>query len=208
MPLPRQLDALEIRVLGALMEKEQATPEYYPLTLKALLAACNQKNNRAPVQDLAEHTIREALERLAHEVLVWRSEGARVERWRHNTTRRWELDPPAKALLTLLMLRGPQTAAELKSRAERMHAFSTVEEAEQVLARMAAGSDPLVTLLARRPGQVEPRWMHLLGGPPAEATEPVGERPAEGLAERVAWLEAQVAELTERLDTLLARLGE
>ncbi|MFH1176693.1 MAG: YceH family protein [Acidobacteriota bacterium] len=207
MPLPRQLDAIEIRVLGALMEKEQATPEYYPLTLNALLAACNQKNNRSPVLDLAEHTVREALERLAHEVLVWRSEGVRVERWRHSTARRWELDPPAKALLTLLMLRGPQTAAELKSRAERMHVFSTLEEAEQVLARMAAGGDPLVTLLARRPGQVEPRWMHLLGGPVAEAPEPVVETAAGSLATRVERLEQEVASLGERLAALVAQLG-
>ena len=136
--LARKLDAVEIRVLGSLLEKEQTTPEACPLTMNALLAACNQKTNREPVTQLSEDQIDGALERLRQEVLVWRTESARSERWQQSVVRRWGLDRAGKALLTLLFLRGAQTAAELRSRSERLHPFASTEEVEAALARLAA----------------------------------------------------------------------
>ncbi len=161
--IPRPLDAVEVRVLGALLEKEQTTPELYPLTVNALLAACNQKTNREPVLQLSEAAVWEALERLRQEVLVWRSEGARAERWKQSVSRRWGLDAAGKALMTLLLLRGPQTAGELRSRSDRLHAFASLEEVEETLRRLAATEEPLVAELPRRAGQKETRWTHLVG---------------------------------------------
>lgn len=207
MPAPRVLDAVEIRVIGSLLEKEQTTPEYYPLTLNALVAACNQKSNRDPVVVLTSPQVRDALERLSHDVLVWRSEAARAERWSHNVTRRWELDTASKALLTELLLRGPQTPGELRTRAERMHELSSVAAVEEELARLAARPEPLVAVLPRRPGQKESRWAHLVGGVVKEAAEHDEPAAAAPIAERVARLEASVRGLEERLEELLVRLG-
>lgn len=227
MKLPRPLDPVEIRILGALLEKAQTTPDYYPMTVNALLAACNQKNNREPVMQLSEAEVWDGLDRLRQEVLVWRSEGARSERWSESITRRLGLqgDTGRKALLTLLLLRGAQTPGELRGRSERMHAFGGVDEVEAELCEMAAGEEPLVVELPRRPGQKETRWRHLLGGPleadaddagDFEATaEPAPPRPRAaapaadpGLAARVEALEEQVAALAAELAALKERLGE
>ncbi len=198
-------------MLGCLLEKQQATPEYYPLTVNALLAACNQKSNRDPVTELAEGDVRGALDRLRAEVLVWPVEGARAERWEHNLDRSWELDPSGKALVTVLLLRGPQTPGELRARCDRLHAFAAIAEVEAALARLAAGPEPLVAELPREPGRKERRWTHLASGaPPARAEGAAPPPPAAGpaLADRVAELEARVAELSERLAALVARIGE
>ena len=204
MRVPRLLDPVEVRVLGALMEKEQATPEYYPLTLKALTAACNQRSNREPVMDLDEAEVRETLDRLAEDVLVWASTGARSERWRHALDRRWSLDAPAKAVMTVLMLRGPQTPGELRARTERLHHFPSVEAVEDVLDTLAGGDEPLVMRLPRRPGQKEARWAHVLGGVPEQA-EPAPPSPrGPSLSERVDALEREVARLSRQLARLLA----
>ena len=120
----RELDATEVRVLGALMEKEQTTPDYYPMTINAVIAACNQKSNREPVTELSETQVVEALDLLRKDVLAWRSDGARVERWSQSISRRLELSSASKAILTLLMLRGPQTPGQLRSRSGRLHSFS------------------------------------------------------------------------------------
>src|SRR4051794_10141398 len=114
--IPRQLDAAEIRVLGVLLEKEQITPEACPLTVNALIAGCNQKTNREPVMELTEGQVVDALERLRQDVLVWRTESARSERWQQSVVRRWGLDHAGKALMALLLLRGAQTAGELRTR--------------------------------------------------------------------------------------------
>lgn len=163
MPRTRPLDPVEIRVLGALLEKEQTTPDQYPLTTRAVIAASNQKTNREPVTDLTETEVTEALDRLRADVLVWRSQTARAEKWEHRLSRRWELDPRAKAVMTLLLLRGPQTPGELRSRADRLHGFDSVDEVEATLEHLAAGPDPLVLELPRQPGQRETRWMHRVG---------------------------------------------
>lgn len=206
MRLPRTLDPVEIRVLGALLEKEQTTPDQYPLTINALVAACSQRSNRDPVMDLTAADVANALDRLHGEVMVWPSSSARTERWRHSVDRRWELDPAAKAVITVLLLRGPQTPGELRSRTDRMHPFPSTVGVEEALLGLAAGEDPLVVQLERRPGQKEARWGHLVGGPPEEsapspaAPEAVAARA--GLADRVADLEARVDRLERRLREL------
>lgn len=208
--IPRRLDPVEIRVLGALLEKQQATPEYYPLTLNALVAACNQKSNRDPVTDLSAGEVEAALDRLRKFVFVWKVGGSRAERWEQNVERAWRLDAATKAVTTLLLLRGAQTPGELRARSERLHEFATLGEVESALAKLAEGLDPLVAELPRAPGQKEARWMHLVGGPAedvAPASSPHVERP-DPLASRVALLEEQVAALSRELSDLKRKLGE
>lgn len=215
--IPRKLDPVEIRVLGSLLEKEQTTPETYPLTVNAVLLACNQKTNREPVMDLTEEQVVDALERLRQEVLVWRTEGARSEKWQQSVVRRWGLDRAGKALMTLLLLRGSQTPGELRTRSERMHPFASVEEVEEALQRMAAMDEPLVMELPRRPGQKEVRWTHLVGdvaepapspqrAPLTEPELPAGPLPG-ALSARVAKLEEIVAKLAEDVETLKSLLS-
>ena len=216
--IPRKLDPAEIRVLGSLLEKEQTTPEAYPLTVNSLLLACNQKTNREPVMELTEGQVVEALERLRQEVLVWRTEGARSEKWQQSVVRRWGLDRAGKALMTLLLLRGSQTPGELRTRSERMHPFASVEEVEQALQRMAAMDEPLVLELPRRTGQKEIRWTHLVGDvvepaaprgrtatPIPEPELPAGPLPG-ALSARVAKLEEIVAKLAEDVELLKSLL--
>jgi uncharacterized protein len=208
--LPRLLDPVEIRVLGALLEKHQATPEYYPLTFNALVAACNQKSNRDPVTELSTGEIEAALDRLRKHVFVWRVGGSRAEKWEQNVERRWNLDAATKAVMTLLLLRGAQTPGELRARSERLHPFATLGEVESALAKLADGPDPLVAELPRAPGQKEARWAPLAGGPVenvAPAFSPQLERP-DPLASRVALLEEQLATLSRELADLKRRLGE
>jgi uncharacterized protein YceH (UPF0502 family) len=206
--VPRQLDAVEIRVLGSLLEKEQTNPESSPLSVNALIAACNQKTNREPVMELTEGQVVDALERLRQDVLVWRTESARAERWQQSVVRRWGLDRAGKALMTLLLLRGAQTPGELRTRSERLHPFASLQEVEEALQRMAAIDEPLVRELPRRPGQKEIRWIHLVGeiaepAAPAAFQEMAPARPAgPTLASRVEQLEALVAQLAEDVKTL------
>ncbi len=208
--LPRPLDAVEIRVLGALLEKQQTTPEYYPLTLHALLAACNQKSNREPVLELSAPEVESALERLRENVFVWKTGGSRAEKWEQNVERRWQLDAGGKAVLTLLLLRGEQTPGELRGRSERLRAFATTREVEVALEKLSAGLEPLVAELPRRPGQKESRWTHLAAGPvvgartgadpPARnATGSAGGSRLETLEARVAALEALVTGLRHEI---------
>ncbi len=209
--IPRPLDSVEIRILGSLLEKEQTTPDLYPLTVQALLAACNQKTNREPVMQATETQVVEALERLRQEVLVWRKEGARSEKWSQSVSRRWGLDTAGKrAILTLLLLRGPQTAGELNSRSERLHPFASLAEVEETLARLAEDEEPLVAEMARRPGQKETRWTHLVGeiaAPEAWEPRPAATAPSgPTLSSRVERLEAEVARLTADLAALRREL--
>ena len=204
--IPRKLDPAEIRVLGVLLEKEQTSPEVCPLTVNAVVAGCNQKTNRDPVMDLTEDQVVDALERLRQDVLVWRSEGARSEKWQQSVVRRWGLDRAGKALMTLLLLRGPQTPGELRTRSERMHPFSTLQEVEEALQRMAAIDEPLVQELPRRPGQKEIRWTHLAGDIPEPVERDLPEAPdapsGPTLTQRVAQLEETVRRLERELEEM------
>jgi len=202
---------VECRVLGALLEKEQATPEYYPMTIHALVAACNQKSNRDPVLELSEMEVEAALRRLFEDVLVWRAEGARTLKWSHNLDRRWELTPATKAVMTLLLLRGAQTAGELRGRSDRLHAFATVAEVEAALAALAAadteqGEQALVGELERAPGQKERRWTHLVGSRNFAATQAAPPTSPVNVGAR-AEIDQRLAELERRLERIESELG-
>ena len=210
--LSRTLDPVEIRVLGGLMEKQLSTPEYYPLTLNALVAACNQKSNREPVMELTEPDVQSALDRLQEEKLVWKVMGGRAVRFDHNLDAVWQLRNPEKALLTLLFLRGPQTAGELRGRSDRLHRFESTDAVDEVLRDMTAHSQPLVRKLPRRPGQKEERWAHLVAGDDFDsaatpAIETASTAPGEPLSTRVARLEEKIAAIEEALLALKSQLG-
>jgi uncharacterized protein YceH (UPF0502 family) len=208
----RELDPVELRVLGCLIEKQMSTPEYYPLTLNALVAAANQKSNRGPVMELNESELQRALDRLQDEKLVWKVLGGRAVRWDHNLDTTWQLERSTKAIVALLFLRGPQTSGELRGRSDRLHQFDSVSEVEETLQRMSH-EPALVKELARRPGQKESRWGHVLGGAIIEPEEPAvashGGASASGepMSVRVARLEEQVATLTAELKALKETLG-
>ena len=204
MRLPRELDPVEIRVLGCLLEKEKTTPDAYPLTLKSLVSACNQKSSRLPVMQLSDADIRAALDRLHQEVLVWPVTGARVERWRHALKRQWALDDPTHAVMTLLLLRGPQTTGAIRNRAERLHQFADNHEIETTLDILSQGDEPLTVLLERRPGHNEARWMHLVGGTPDEESLASIDEETRGpsLAQRVTDLEERLARLEATVASL------
>lgn len=206
----RELDPIEVRVLGCLMEKQLATPEYYPLTVNALIAACNQKSNREPVMEVGQSEVQRSLDRLQDEKLVWKVLGGRATRYDHNLDATWQLDRPAKAVMALLFLRGPQTAGELRGRSDRLHSFEAIDDVEATLQRLGTGEDGIARELPRRPGQKESRWMRLLGGA-VVAEEPAGDdEPIVGdpLSVRVARLEAQIAALSNEMHELKAKLGE
>ena len=193
-------DAVEIRVLGCLIEKQRTTPDVYPLSLNALRLACNQSTNRDPVVAYDEPTIRQALERLDRKrwARLASGPGSCAVKFRHLLDEALELDGAGISLLAVLMLRGPQTPGELKLRAERLHRFESTADVEQTLHRLAGRE--LVRRLERRPGQKEERWQQLLGGDREGAETP--ERPAGSLEERVAALEREVAALARRVDTM------
>src|SRR5688500_8228945 len=157
----RPLDPVERRILGALVEKELSTPDGYPLSVNALLAACNQSSNRDPVMALGADEVLRALEALMGLLLVWRERGARTLRWKHLVDEKLRLDRPGKAVLAELLLRGPQPPGELRGRSGRMHAMGGLGEVEAVLTELAARR--LVEELPRQPGQKERRWRELLG---------------------------------------------
>jgi uncharacterized protein len=204
----RDLDPIELRVLGCLIEKQLTTPDIYPLTLNSLVAACNQQTNREPVMSLSEGEVSAALDRLQDEMLVWRVLGSRATKFDHNLEKRWQLGPASKALMGVLMLRGEQTAGELRTRTERGFKFETHEDIEVQLRAMAAGG--LVQELAKRPGQKETRWTHLAGPvAPSDsyAAPPTTTERGEPLSQRVERLEDEVRSLRGELDRLKESLG-
>ena len=200
-----ELSAVEIRVLGVLMEKEQTTPEYYPLTVNSITAACNQKTNRFPVMQVDEDQVLLALESLGEDQLVASVGGTRADHWKHRAELVWKLNPRTQALLTLLFLRGPQTPGELRNRSERMHAFASVEEVEGALAELAASEQALVFESPRQPGQKERRWSTTTAAAQPAAAAGIPERPDLELAERVAALERRVEALEAELAQVKAR---
>lgn len=217
------LDPIQIRVLGALIEKEIVTPENYPLSLNALLAACNQRSSRDPVLTLTEEEVRQALHTLEDLGLTAVVRDSRVAKYEHRARTVLNLRRDETAILCLLFLRGPQTPGELRSRADRMYSFDGLEGVESTLGRMTAASDgdeasdsrPLATLLPRQPGSREARYAHLLGGPveivARDASSERGVASTEQgsgtlLAARVAELEAEVAALRAAVARIEDRL--
>src|SRR5215470_8314515 len=160
-----RLSAAEARVLGSLLEKEIATPEYYPLSLNALLNACNQKSNREPVMSLDEDAVRHALRSLTEQALVRSAGGdSRVAKFEHRLNELYNFHRHEIAVLCVLLLRGPQTPGELRNRAERMHAFEDLEAVHSALHHLMRREPPLAKVLPRQPGTKESRYMHLLSG--------------------------------------------
>jgi len=170
------LTSAEVRVLGALIEKEIATPDYYPLSLNALLNACNQSSNRDPVVAYDEATIAQALDGLKSKRLVLQTNVGRVPKYEETFLKSANLMPREAAALCVLMLRGPQTVGEIRTRSERLHAFATLEEAHETLQTLAGWHH--VALLPRQAGRKEPRYAHLLCGPPACGEESAAVSPA------------------------------
>jgi uncharacterized protein len=219
------MDALspeEIRVLGSLIEKSLTTPDNYPLTQNALIAACNQLSNRNPVVAYDDNTVRLTLNGLRNRALarIIHIPGSRAPKHRHILDEALELDRQQLSLMCVLMLRGAQTTGELRARTERMTQFASLTEVEETLERLAERPDPLVLRLDRAPGQKESRWVHLLAGEPdvaalnaeyatvswAETDSPAGPRPAPR-EDRVAALEARVTALEAALGDLRRELG-
>jgi uncharacterized protein YceH (UPF0502 family) len=203
-------------VLGSLLEKDITTPDYYPLTLNALLAACNQKSNREPVMELDEATVRGALRSLEEKGLAGlaRAEG-RVARFEHRMGEALNLGRRETALLCTLLLRGPQTPGELRGRSERMHRLEDLDEVQLVLQKLMEHDPPLARLLPRMPGTKEARYVETLGGHEAEVQEALGNAAsgagaavAEPREERLAALAAEVAEVRSELAALREEFKE
>ncbi len=204
-PVPT-LSPLETRVLGTLVEKQHTVPDTYPLTLNALVAGCNQKSSRVPVMEATEAEVQVALDSLRSANLVIETSGGRVARYSHNFERVLQIPSQAAALLTVLMLRGPQTGGELRINSERLHRFADISAVEVFLQELAARpAGPLVVQLPRLPGARENRWAHLLGGAP-KAEPPAGEATAtaEPSLGEIATLKAKVARLDSELAALKA----
>ncbi|HZX75971.1 YceH family protein [Lysobacter sp.] len=199
-PLP-QLSPVEARIVASLMEKEATTPDSYPLTLNAIVLACNQKTAREPTMDLEPGEVGHALRQLEVRGWVKSQHGSRAERYAHRLEAMLSLTRAQAALLALLMLRGPQTAHELLARSERLAQFNGVDDVQYALDRLSQRTPPLVVALPRQPGQRGDRYAHLLGGEPDITESPVAASggSSTSLAERVAALEQRMAELEARL---------
>lgn len=213
-----QLSGTEARVIGCLLEKQVTTPEQYPLSVNAVTMACNQKTNREPVMNLSEHEVQDVLDELVkrHYLRTVSGFGNRVtkyeQRFCNSEFGNLKLSAAEVAVITTLLLRGAQTPGELRTRASRMHEFADMQEVEQVLKELASREEgPYVVRLAREPGKRESRYMHLFSGEvdisvKSLATDVTVEQ--DDLVTRVAALEDEVAGLKQRLDALLAHLGD
>lgn len=204
---PQVLTPVEARILGVLIEKSKTTPDVYPLTVNGLAAGCNQKTSRDPVMNLTEGEIQASLEELRGRLLVIESYGAsgRVPRYAHNFAKVYGVASAAVDLLAVLMLRGPQTASELRANCERLHHFADASAVEAYLDELASReAGPLARKLPRQPGAREPRWVHLLCGEPASLPTAGAADEASGLAD----LKARVERLERELAELRALLGQ
>ena len=213
-----QLSATEARVIGCLLEKQVTTPEQYPLSVNAVTMACNQKTNREPVMNLGEHEVQDILDELVkrHYLRTVSGFGNRVtkyeQRFCNSEFGDLKLSAAEVAVITTLLLRGAQTPGELRTRASRMHEFADMQEVEQTLDGLATrGDGPYVVRLAREPGKRESRYMHLFSGEVDTSTvlaDSAAPAAHDSLAARVEALEEEVAGLKQRLDALLAHLGD
>ena len=220
---PIVLTAAQARVLGALVEKEVTTPDYYPLSLNALINACNQRSNREPVMDLDEEAVRQALHGLEDKRLAGRARGAdgRVAKYEHWLGEAFNFSRAETALVCILLLRGPQTPGELRGRTERLHRFDEIGEVLAGLQKLMEREPPLAAILPRQPGTKESRYAHLLSGPVELASTAFAAEPATmrreagsvsgsdaGQEERIARLEATIAELRHEVLALRQKIDE
>jgi uncharacterized protein YceH (UPF0502 family) len=205
------LDAPELRVLGVLMEKSKTTPDYYPMTVNSLVAACNQKTSRKPVVNYDEETVVLALNTLKRRGLISTATGGsdRSVKYKHNFAIVFPVIPSEVALICLLMLRGSQTPGELNTNSGRLYEFESIEDVQEVLEKLATSEPPYIVQLPRRAGQKEVRYAHLLSGTP-DITEDESDEPSaksSGVLEaRVTKLETELAELREAFDKLMKEL--
>lgn len=207
------LNPVEARILGALIEKEMTTPDYYPLTLNGLVNACNQKTNREPVMELNEAAVEEALIPLRNQRLAFqvKSHGSRSLKYKHNLEQVFNLNPREKALLCLLLLRGPQTLGELRTRSARLAEFPTISAVEAAVQKLIDAEDgPFVVQLPRRSGQKESRYAHLLGegAPTGEAAAPPTAIPTEPNEPMQAPADDRLEVLEQRVKELTAELAD
>lgn len=196
------LDSLEVRILGCLLEKERLTPENYPLSLNSLTAACNQSTNREPMVDYSEKLVEATLLTMREKKIatVVFGAGSRVQKYRHNLPDHFTLTAEEMALLCTLLLRGPQTVGELRTRSDRMIPWDSLAAVESVLTGLASGEEPLVRLLPMRPGQKEQRYLQLLGET-VESEPTVSLTPNYGTPSRIDLLEAALASLRVEFET-------
>jgi uncharacterized protein YceH (UPF0502 family) len=212
MKMELRLTATEVRVLGSLIEKDITTPEYYPLSLNALVNACNQKSNRDPVMQLDEDAVRDALEALQQQRMAGpaRGAGSRVTKYEQRLQEVFNFTRPEIAVLSVLLLRGPQTPGELRGRAERLHRFEALEDVQSALLKLMQREPPLAKILPRQPGTKESRYAHLLAGDVVvvEESSPVGAPvgPNTGDAERIVRLEEEVAALRREFSEIKDQL--
>jgi uncharacterized protein len=207
-PLVDLLSDVEVRVLGSLIEKDITTPDYYPLSLNALVNACNQKNNRDPVMTLNEDAVRAALESLQSQGMAGPARGAdsRVTKYEHRLQEVFNFDRREIAILCVLLLRGAQTPGELRGRAERMYRFEELEDVLGTLDRLSSRTPPLVAVLPRQPGTKESRYMQLFSGNVAP-TEPVRAVENSSGRDRLTILESEVAKLREEVAGIQEQLA-
>ena len=200
------LDAVETRVLGSLLEKEVTTPEYYPLSLNALVNACNQKSNRDPWVNYDDETVENGLESLRHKSMVTTITGAgsRVPKYSHRFSEVLNLGRRELAILCELMLRGPQTLGELRNRTERMHKFDDTDQVQAVIDKMPE----LVVKLPRRPGEKEVRFAQLMSGPPDVQAAEAQQQPLTPRQDRIGALEAEVAQMRQEVDGLKQQFAD
>lgn len=206
------LTETEVRVIGSLIEKQLTTPEYYPMTLNALVAACNQKSNRDPVVSYDENTVMAALDTLRDKNLVYTFHGStsRVVKYKHMFPNVFELDPAEVAVIAVLMLRGAQTVGEIRGRTDRLHEFTSLPQVQETLDRLAHRDEPLVVRLERQVGQKDARYAHLLSGEIDVASLPVvRERTVSGgQSERVDKLESEIESLKSELAAFREEFAE
>ena len=203
----KELSLLETRVLGTLYEKQHTVPDSYPLTLNALVSGCNQKTSRSPVMEATEAEVAATLDSLKSANLVMETSGGRVSRYSHNIDRVLQVPSQSVAILTVLMLRGPQTPGELRINCERLHRFADLSAVQGFLDELAARpAGALVVQLARLPGARENRWAHLLSGAPKVEAVPSTPK-KDDLASTVARLDSEVAELRELVARIAKQLG-
>lgn len=205
------LTPVEARVLGALVEKEITTPEYYPLSLNALVNACNQRSNREPVMNLSEEEVRQALNALQDMSLAGhaRSADGRVPKYEHWLGEAYNFSRAEAALLCVLLLRGPQTPGELRGRTERLHSFSEISDVLSGLQKLAERQPALAAILPRQPGTKESRYAHLLSGPVESIAVAAPQAPAQQSSasdERIERLETEVADLRRKVEELSSKL--